>query len=66
MEIRGVAGSCSKRPKPSPMSEGSTLGALVNTSHWLGASTVSWNVAFWSGCSALAYMRRASAASNCV
>lgn len=64
MEIGGV-GSWVQRAKPSPMSSGTAAAALVMIVQLSGASTVSWKVAFWSGCSATAYIRRESGASNC-
>lgn len=42
------------------------VGEFDTTVQALGAMTLSWKLAFRSGCSKQAYMRRASAVSNCV
>ena len=58
--LRSV-GSNSQMPMPLAPCCGSTDRWLLTTVQWLGATTESWKVAFWSGCSKLAYIRRASA-----
>jgi hypothetical protein len=63
-EIRGVAGNAHVA-EPSPCFLGSGVGELETTFHGSGAVTVNWNVAFRSGCSNTANMRRESGTSNC-
>ena len=63
--MRGV-GSKAQVAVPSPWSSGSGVGELLTTCQCDGAVTVRSNVAFRSGCSKQAYMRRESADSNCV
>ena len=50
---------------PSPAGVGSGVGELDTTCQWSGAVTVKANVAFRSGCSKTANIRRQSATSNC-
>jgi len=63
VEMRAV-GANSQRRTPSRAAAGSGVGELLMTVQAAGASTVSWNVALRSGCSKVAYIRRASADSN--
>ncbi len=65
VEIGGVAAKA-QRARPSSSGVGSTSGELDSTVQVAGAITVRAKVAFRSGCSKQAYMRRASADSNWV
>jgi len=63
-EILGVAPNA-HRASPSPAGRGSGVGELDTTCQPAGAVTARVNVPLRSGWSKQAYMRRASATSNC-